>query len=504
VKKNIEAAFRFIIENVSMISLGLLMAGLPFCKFTKLVDAKQPDWFITFSVISVISILLAVLNFFGKIQFRVTKVDLYVFSIFSVISVSYFFTQPYRPFSLNYYEAIGLCINYILLRQLSFIRLVFVLFFMFFGIFLQCIYGQSQLLGIFSSNHGIFKVTGSFSNPGPYAGYLVAGVPALLLAYLNSNFLFPKIFPKRTVNRRGVNYLLLIFLLFLSIMIFSTQSRASWLAAITSIIYILKDNYHIKSFVCRLLNTRKKRIIFSGAIVVFVSIAISFAFNFKKSSASGRLFVWTITGKTIFEKPLTGVGFDRFQSIYMAAQAAHFKERVVGNEVDIADSAFYAFNDFLQFTAENGIVAICLLFVFIYTIFRDEKDFNLTTEKKILVTGIRSGVLAIGIFAFFSYPSQILPIKLNLILLISIISHLVSSTVYKCSLKKNQYSLPLMVLVFALVFYVGAVSLKKLNSLNVAFEQWDEATFFYNDEDFTQAVKIYKKFTHYFQIRGLF
>ena len=39
---------------------------------------------------------------------------------------------------------------------------------------IQAIYGNMQLYGFSPSNHGIFKMTGSFFNPGPYAGFLAA------------------------------------------------------------------------------------------------------------------------------------------------------------------------------------------------------------------------------------------------------------------------------------------------------------------------------------------
>jgi hypothetical protein len=48
----------------------------------------------------------------------------------------------------------------------------------------QAIYGLLQLYGIYPSHHGLFKITGGFFNPGPYAGFLAAIWPLVLGVYL--------------------------------------------------------------------------------------------------------------------------------------------------------------------------------------------------------------------------------------------------------------------------------------------------------------------------------
>ena len=51
-------------------------------------------------------------------------------------------------------------------------RHVFYLFIIFTGL-VEAVWGMRQLYGFEASQHDLFKLTGSFFNPGPYAGYLV-------------------------------------------------------------------------------------------------------------------------------------------------------------------------------------------------------------------------------------------------------------------------------------------------------------------------------------------
>jgi hypothetical protein len=50
---------------------------------------------------------------------------------------------------------------------------------------IQAAIGLFQLWGILPSNHGIFKVTGTFSNPGPYSIYLGVLVPVSINILIN-------------------------------------------------------------------------------------------------------------------------------------------------------------------------------------------------------------------------------------------------------------------------------------------------------------------------------
>jgi hypothetical protein len=54
-----------------------------------------------------------------------------------------------------------------------------VVFFVFTG-FVEAVWGLRQLYGFTTSQHSIFKITGSFFNPGPYSGWLATVFPVAL------------------------------------------------------------------------------------------------------------------------------------------------------------------------------------------------------------------------------------------------------------------------------------------------------------------------------------
>ena len=45
---------------------------------------------------------------------------------------------------------------------------------------IEAIWGFRQLQGWAYSNHSLFRLTGSFFNPGPYSGYLAITLPVAL------------------------------------------------------------------------------------------------------------------------------------------------------------------------------------------------------------------------------------------------------------------------------------------------------------------------------------
>src|SRR5690606_10607931 len=98
--------------------------------------------------------------------------------------------------------------------------------------------------------------------------------------------------------------------------------------------------------------------------------------------------------------PLTGVGFDRFKAHYMNYQAAYFMEATDADESLVADNSYYAFNEFLQFIVEEGWLGGLMLMGLVYLIFKIKpKD-----EYRSLHQVVISGLIAIAVFALFSYP----------------------------------------------------------------------------------------------------
>jgi hypothetical protein len=188
----------------------------------------------------------------------------------------------------------------------------------------------------------------------------------------------------------------------------ATRSRSSWLAVLVGSIVILIYKYGI----LKRINSwgSIKRI--WGAIIVIIILVFSLygVYHFKKGSADGRMLIWKVSTNIIKENPVFGVGFDRFKAHYMDAQAEYFRKESRLGEGIIADNTYYAFNEPLQFTVENGILGMIFLSVIIFLLARISVEEHIQIPYlKIVGLSICSTVL---VFGLFSYPTQILPIKM--------------------------------------------------------------------------------------------
>ncbi|MCD7933434.1 MAG: hypothetical protein LUH15_19920 [Tannerellaceae bacterium] len=74
----------------------------------------------------------------------------------------------------------GLTLLYIVVRQISIKRFNILFLALVISAVIQVLYGSLQLASYLPSNHILFKITGGFFNPGPYAGYLATIFPVIL------------------------------------------------------------------------------------------------------------------------------------------------------------------------------------------------------------------------------------------------------------------------------------------------------------------------------------
>ncbi len=88
-------------------------------------------------------------------------------------------------FSLHFAEFTGLALLYIIFRFVKVSRFKGLFPAIIIGGGIQAIYGNLQLWGYYPSHHSLFKLTGSFFNPGPYAGFFAEVL--IILICLKSN-----------------------------------------------------------------------------------------------------------------------------------------------------------------------------------------------------------------------------------------------------------------------------------------------------------------------------
>ena len=186
-----------------------------------------------------------------------------------------------------------------------------------FVITVYALWGLLQLHGYMKSYNNLFAISGSFFNPGPYAGFLACGVPLALHSVLKG-------------NNRAEKILGIVCLVSVGLVIPATMSRAAWLAVVAGSVPVIL----LQSKIIPLNIIQKSK---NVTIVIFVSIAI-FAcvlyglYSFKKNSADGRLLIWQVSAGLVSDKPLAGSGLGSFQALYDGAQADYFGSpvKVVG------------------------------------------------------------------------------------------------------------------------------------------------------------------------------
>ena len=259
--------------------------------------------------------------------------------------------------------------------------------------------GLMQLFGHLHSNHYIYACTGSFNNPGPYGGFLAVCICVLgAYALKGSNKIFSYI--------TGISSLIALILLP------STMSRTAILAVGCAALLLAASTDIGKRFL------KKYRI----WLIAVAALAVTGAYMLKKPSADGRLFMNRISIMAISRNGIKGAGLGRFGAAYGDAQTRYFGKRMTlsGDDTDwsalreperlTADCPEYAFNEFLQLGVEGGPVAM-LLFIslIIVAIIASYKRGDVWCY----------GLLALAVFAMFSYPLHIVQFQVLLAVLLA-------------------------------------------------------------------------------------
>ena len=252
---------------------------------------------------------------------------------------------------------------------------------------IEAITGMAQLHGMENSNHLLFKLTGTFYNPGPYSGYIAMLLPLCLFTALNT--------------RKAMHYYMWTIILVIIVILPAGMSRSAWIAAVVScgwVYWMQKGGWKKTKEI--ILKHRKKVISLSVLISILSVLMFAGLYNLKRDSANGRFFIWKITGKTILAQPFTGTGLGGFPAAYARSQTAYFKSGEANEtEKTVAGCPEYAFNEYLQTGAEQGGGGLIVFILWIGGI-----GYYGIKNRKIGAVG---AILALSIFAFASYPFQL-------------------------------------------------------------------------------------------------
>jgi len=288
--------------------------------------------------------------------------------------------------------------------------------------FIEVIWGLRQLYGFSYSQHSLFKLTGSFFNPGPYSGYLAMVFP-LALYYAGQKVKSKRVNDKRLMAKgiwRAIHLLPFAFRLMplitciaILLVLPAAMSRASWLAVTAGSLLVLCGHYSGRfSYLKDYYEKQKKKILFIG-IVVLISLfsALSGMYLLKKDSADGRSLMWKIALQTAQKHPF-GVGLGNFSGAYGNAQADYFASgKGTETEEYVAGCPEYGFNEYLQIAIESGVISLVLFIVIVFLSLK-----SLIVNRK---WGVAGSMVSLLIFAFFSYPFSVLPFLIVFVFLLA-------------------------------------------------------------------------------------
>lgn len=278
---------------------------------------------------------------------------------------------------------------------------------LFFGCY-EAYLGFSQMYGNDVSRHGLFALTGNFLNPGPYSAYLMIGVVVGLVALrdlpnkaivtrIPNVRLFDKFKDKVPVKVAEYikiitwKHLVIAAVAIMAMVLPATWSRAAFLGVAVVVLFVYRDKYW------------KYRYIVWGSIIV---AAIAF-YLIKQGSADGRLMIWKAALTTWIDMPWMGVGIGGFYNAFAEGVA---QLSTTGMDFTSANPPDGAYNILLKVVVEQGVVGGVMAVAFVVI--------SLTKLLK-NSESLFWGMVALLVFAMFSYPFDLLPYKVIAVLVIA-------------------------------------------------------------------------------------
>jgi O-antigen ligase len=285
----------------------------------------------------------------------------------------------------------------VLLKRYPVLRNVFLVFILLTGL-IQAIWGLEQLHGYRGSHHSLFRLTGSFFNPGPYSGYLAVIFPVALYFILRTGKFRKYPWWHYTTVLYYTSWVILLSML---LVLPAGMSRSAWLTAGISCAWVYWMQRMGWEKMKGIISTYRKWMIPVSVLVAgCLFIGIAALFLLKEDSANGRLLMWKITARAITHQPVSGTGLGGFPAAFADEQASYFASGgASATEKLVAGSPEYAFNEYLQIGLEQGIVGLACFLLWLsgcfYAGIRNRR------------TGAAGGILGLAVFAASSYPLQL-------------------------------------------------------------------------------------------------
>lgn len=347
--------------------------------------------------------------------------------------------------------------------------------------------GLSQIYCGSLTNNPLFSCTGSFSNPGPYGGFL-AVCSSLFTAWILDWYCYDKQ-PNAPINNKRIllvlfNILTIIALMLSLVILPATFSRAAMLSYVCGVAMLLLP---LSKF--RLIPRRYWTLTF---LIVFIMATL--AYLYKRTSADSRFFINKISLWTMYENKWHGVGPGYYLGFYSRSQTAYFSTRGITfdrgslnispdieNDRILADIPEYAFNEILKTGVECGPLAMLLLtFLFVISITK------LIKRRSFLAYGL----VSLTVFSLFSYPFSLWTFRLLLSLFIAASAYRECEDPFvKCN--RNSLRLTFYTLSFVVIGVSCCISTNRLLHNKKAVREWNLLKYFYTIKEYELVNKYY-------------
>ncbi|HOJ40797.1 MAG TPA: O-antigen ligase family protein, partial [bacterium] len=268
---------------------------------------------------------------------------------------------------------------------------------------LVCLYGLFQLAGLDFFTWEVPAGSGrsTLSTLGRRnftAEYLVAVVPLIFFLWTRSDCRKEKILA-------GISFSSGVVTLFLSF------TRASYLGFFASFLVAA-------AFLFRGKVAFQKTFILLAVVVFFRSgLAAGQPMGFDPTSVKSRLLIWKAALAMVKEKPLTGVGANNFEFVYLP-----YAKKAKGL-LPVAERVANAHNDYLEVAAEQGVLGLAALFWLIFVLINTGLEVRKKGNRQqqfFTVAALSScaGILINSLAAFpFKNPSVLQILAFNLAIL---------------------------------------------------------------------------------------
>lgn len=274
----------------------------------------------------------------------------------------------------------------------------------------EAVIALEQLYGEKLSNHALYRFTGTFLNPGPFSGFIAMGVPLALHALLDAEKREQEMSGEGENNQPQwmkklrcwvVKIIAYLTLLLCLLLLPAGMSRSAWVAAtVGSVAVVMMHRWERCKEWWLVFRRSCKRQVLTLLLAGGCVIAGWGAFNLKRESADGRLFMWKIAALTIAEQPWTGYGSEGFQAAFARRQERYFAAGYgTDKEKYVAGTPEHAFNEYLTTAVKYGVGGLSLMMAI--------GGMALVCAWRMHAYGIAASLLTVAVFACSSYPLQL-------------------------------------------------------------------------------------------------